>query len=476
MNIIGTPRRIPKSEIVDGKLPDSNPVVILLDEIIQSFTKFDCKRELYKHIKQLVKNSQSEIIGSSNYLWLKKYEIQEKEMIYIKTKLQKALNVNDILVDRIRGLNKGIESIGSKMSSTDRSIVLGQPEVLSNKGIDESLDCQPNKTQSLPNQLEQTPWELKSSNQSCPLCSRNLHDVYDLLEQKETNIQSLKTCIDELYKKGRVIASQANSSSEEVISLNRVCEELKGTISGLEQQTARNTEKTDVQIRHYITSIEKLRREKEELSEKIRELESHISIINKGNILEISKKRDYSNNSLSSMDNQNKREPKVNMIQLPIPFLDGIREGDSIHRMVHAGLSQKIEVNQCTSCESTNKNSNSRIQSKKGKFYYCPDEDFMTESNEERIITPASMDKQTKIDDIHFCPKRIVNLQEIKRESLPDKNHTDQPPEGLEQEIDSRSAFAQLKQQYGEKPSPFTKKRRVNKKINRREEYNCVLI
>lgn len=496
MSMRGLLRRMTSVENVETECPEDNPVALLLSEIIDSFYKFDSKKELFKHIKTLVKSRQRDICNSTNNIWFKKYEIEEREKLGFKAKLGRVEEVNRILADRVVQLQKVIESKGFDQTFNDIGRETKKGRFVEVGGVNDSrVSCTTltahQEAESVINSQSQNGAILPSSsedmkndliNHNCPLCSKSLHDVFDLLEEKESKIVSINTYVKELHKKGRELISQSNSYSQEVANLNQISDSLKRTILVLEKQLQDTNENYGNKIKEHIQTIENMRNENDELRVRIGDLESQISSIKLDNLIRNSGVQNHKSKSLFSLETPLKKESKANLKYLPTLNIDDSEHSGSHVHDPPQKCSKMIQEGYCRSGDSTNKNTQSHIRSKVKKDQRIDPNLELVLSTQRKKSTHAELEKEDiwKDDQVynskaykHDHDQPVITRNNLNSE--PGQNQAEKETEGRISQ-NQKNRKDQTTKLSSKKELKSRNERLANKMIRQKNDYGCVLI
>jgi hypothetical protein len=264
-----------------------DPLAALLLEVRQILARVNLKPEVLKAIEKAFSRRQSSLLSTTLNLWYRKYELEAHERSRTERRLTLTIEANKILSAQVARTSLLLTPSGLRENNTSiedgslrfQTAVRGDQEtprkvLVTQKTEPIIKDCDSEK-----NGFEFQPYSsvdigpCLDSEKACPLCSKQLHAVYQELEQKTQKIAELNSTIHKMTQKGQILISQAKMLTSENSRLEQLNQDLQDTMRHLEQHLTKSIGENNLARKNHLAVIDEKHRENSQLSSRIKELE-----------------------------------------------------------------------------------------------------------------------------------------------------------------------------------------------------------
>lgn len=255
----------------------NNPLDRLLQDVLSIVQTHEARKPAADKILKTFKKFQPAVMSTTANLWFKKYELESEERRKMQKQLERALETNRILSQKIFA-NQRL-SLSDNPNPTQLQMIAQDSDPLSS---DEAIMSPTKKTADLFEGRQFVPFPSTSDSKqdrlsidgnspgreelkSCSICFKSLHPVYDELEEKNNRIKILNDVILRMNSKGQSLMSQSNMSLAENSRLERINKELQDTVKLMEQHMTKIIHDNQTDRAKLQNTIEEKRREIEQL-------------------------------------------------------------------------------------------------------------------------------------------------------------------------------------------------------------------
>ena len=265
---------------------DSNPLSLLLMEINQILKRYEKKKDIYKAVEAAFKRKEATVLSTTMNLWYKKYELEFEERSRTERRLTQTLEANKILsaqvvrasMPYINSTNREINTSLDVLSRCQSNITETPRKLLVSQKTEPMIDDPSSDKKNFLFQQFSSMEIVRDSDsvRTCPLCSQQLHSVYQDLEQKTQKIVEMKELIARMTHKGQILVSQAKMYTSENSRLEKLNHELQETMKLLEHHLTKTIGDNNKLRKSYLAIIDETRAENQALIEKVRHLEEAV--------------------------------------------------------------------------------------------------------------------------------------------------------------------------------------------------------
>jgi hypothetical protein len=297
---------------------DNNPFCSLLQDIAKALDKFDSKKKILKEIESIFKKKESTIMTSTMNIWYKKYEKEADERFRAQKQLNMTMEANRILTAQVtrnscspliaptlREQNTSIEEFSRWRSNSKCTTPLlikmrTEPDLFREFRLEKFASVAI---------TDEDP-------KNCPLCSKNLHEVYRDLEEKDEKIMQLGDLIKNMTSKGQSLIAQSSLNASENCRLETINKDLQETIKVLENLITKISASKHEKERDMLSQIDHKSSEIEILNKKILTLENVLKHqhATSGTFTQDSNKGQKMLTNLDKSDNKRNEEENSSML------------------------------------------------------------------------------------------------------------------------------------------------------------------